>query len=194
MENEKSPLIKSGINNGVIFGIILIVINVLFYVLVDIESISLIVFGILGVVVSFIPFVVVLAILIKRYRDKDLGGFMKYGDGLLYGTFITFIAAVLVAVYSLAFNNFIDPDYTRKVQESVTEKTLTFMESSGVPQSEIDKQMEKLDENAQSQIDDAKFMGPVKSILWSTIMGFVISLILAAIFKKEKPIFETQVE
>ena len=190
MENENNAPTKSWINNGVIFGAVLVAMSVLMYVIVDLEKISLMGFAGIGIVFGILPVIIGLIIIIRNYR-KELGGFMTLKQGMLYGTYTTFVAAVIVAIYSLAFNNFIDPDYVKKTQEAVMEKTYNFMESSGVPQDAIDEQIGKMEEKMQKEIDNAKLISPLKSILYTTIMGFVISLILAAIFKKQRPMFES---
>ncbi|MBR8534246.1 DUF4199 domain-containing protein [Carboxylicivirga sediminis] len=189
MENENKTPLKSWINNGVIFGAVLVALSVLMYVIVDLEKISLMGFAGIGIVFGFLPIIIGLIFIIRNYK-KELGGFMSYKQGLLYGTYATFVAAIIVALYSIAFNNFIDPDYVKKTQEAVMEKTLSFMESSGVPADAIEEQMSKMEEKMQKEIDNAKLVSPLKSILFTTIFGFVISLILAAIFKKEPPVFE----
>lgn len=190
MENKKSPLLSAVINNGLIFGASLVVLNVLFYLLIDMESISLFALAGLGFAAGFLPLVIGLILLIRNYKKKELGGFMKYKQGLWYGTYVTFTAAIVLALYTLVFNNVIDPDYTKKTQEAVVEKTLSFMELSGVPQDMIEEQMEQLEEAMNNEIDNAKLITPLKSILITTITGFVISLILAAILKKEPSVFE----
>ncbi|WP_439182331.1 DUF4199 domain-containing protein [Carboxylicivirga taeanensis] len=190
MENENKTPSKSWINNGVIFGAVLVVMNVLMYLVVDLEKISLMGFAGIGIVFGFLPVIIGLIIIIRNYR-KELGGYMKLKQGMLYGTYVTFVAAVIVAIYSIAFNNFIDPDYVQKTQEAVIEKTYNFMESSGVPQSAIDEQLGEMEKEMQKEVDNAKLISPLKSILYTTIMGFVISLILAAIFKKEPSVFNT---
>ncbi|MCT4590777.1 MAG: DUF4199 domain-containing protein [Carboxylicivirga sp.] len=189
MEKENNAPSKSWINNGVILGAVLVAVNVLMYIIVDLEKISLMGFMAIGILFGFLPLIIGLIIIIRNYR-KELGGFMSLKQGMLYGTYVTFVAAVIVAIYSLAFNNFIEPDYVKKTQEAIMEKTYQFMESSGVPQQAIDEQIEKMEKGMQKEVESAKLLGPLKSILWTTIFGFVISLILAAILKKERPMFE----
>ena len=117
---------------------------------------------------------------------------MTFGQGVLIGVMVVFIASIISAVYSYIQTTIIDPDYMRNILEAQKEWMYEFMSSKGVAEDQIEKAMAGIDE----KMNDLK---PVKTIfttiLSGTIFGAIISLITAAILKKknDNPFNNTQV-
>ncbi len=107
---------------------------------------------------------------------KENGGYMTYGEGLGVGSLL---AAVNGLIYG-AFSSF----YIAFVDDSSMKKTLAMqrqaMEDKGMADAQIDQAISMTE----------KFMGPgslfVIGILFSVIVGFILSLIISAILKKEQ--------
>lgn len=115
----------------------------------------------------------------KEYKKSNYG-YMSYGQGLGIGTLVSLFFGVLGGVFMYIYTSFIDPNYTSTV---------------------MDKQRIELEEKGMSdeQIDQAIAMGesfssPVMMIVWSIVgylfIGFILSLIIAAIMKHARPEFE----
>jgi len=182
---EKSGMIKKCMNDGLIFGVILVILNVLIYVLIDFETLSFWSIMSFALLSAFLPLVVGIIVFLVKYKKNDLGGFISYGNGLKYGTLLTLFASIILSFYTIVFNNFIDKEYAHKQQQIIMSKTYEFMESSGLPDKVIDEKMDEMEAAIEAEVQNSKFMSPIKSIFFLTFVGFIISLIVAAIVKKE---------
>lgn len=116
----------------------------------------------------------------KAFKQQN-GGFMSYGQGLGIGTILAVVSGLLSAIFSYVYITFIDPEFLGRIMD----KTRAEMEAKG--------------SMSDAQIDQAmgwtsKMMtGPmmfVSVLIGSLIMGFLVSLIVSAIVKNNRPEFE----
>ena len=163
---------KHVMNWGAILGFVLIAVSLAFYLMGMTESQA-------ATWISYAAIAVVLYFGIKVRRDNS-GGLLTYGQGLGTGTGIAFFASILVAFYTFVFFSFIDPD----MLEEMLIRTEDEIYSQGMPESHVDMAMEMT----------RKFMTPgpmaVVVVFSYTIVGFIASLILSAILKKEGDPFQ----
>jgi predicted PurR-regulated permease PerM len=111
---------------------------------------------------------------------------MTYGQGLLIGVLVSFFACIISSFYTYIQNAIIDPDYIGRVMNAQKEWMTTFMQSSGVSETQIEDAISKIDEKAASVNHITNFF---TSILSGTVFGLILSLISSAILKKNKDIF-----
>ncbi|MFH2144116.1 MAG: DUF4199 domain-containing protein [Bacteroidota bacterium] len=180
MENSPSSLFKDSIKYGIILGLISIILSVLIYVF-DLVTISLWSGAIVGLLTLIVYFIAIL-ILIKNYRDKILGGFLKYGRGLAFGTITGIYAAILIAAYTFLFNEVIDPDYQKNTMEKVSEMTVDYLYKAGLPDDQIEKTIDMM----QTKEIPSAMSASLLSIPGNIIFVFIVSLIAAAFAKKKK--------
>ena len=161
---------KVGMMYGLIFGVSLIGISLLFYVLsTDLQSK-------IPQVASYAALLVSLIIGIKSYRDKDSGGYISYGKSLGTGILISFFGSIIAAFYTYIFFNFIDPSMVDKLIEMSQQQM-------------IDKGMS--DDQVEMAISmTRKFMTPTWmfffTILSYTFMGFIFSLLVSVFTKRNQ--------
>lgn len=189
MSNPASIMVKSTMKYGLYVGVALVSCSVLFYLGFNIDRLGLMQYLGLGFLFGFAPMVAGIVLSMKYFRDKDNGGFMTYGEGLRFGTQLMLFAGIIMATYSLIFNTMIVPGYDAHVQEMVMEKTIVYLEKANLPDAEIERQVVLLE----TAVDEARKTSPLKTALWSipqtAMYGFVISLVVAAIFKRKKDPF-----
>lgn len=115
----------------------------------------------------------------KDYREQN-GGFMTYGEGLGTGSLVAAIVGVLAATFTMFYMEFIDTTIMQQSLDQAREE----MESRGLDDAQIDQAL------AVSQ----KFMSPgimfFMGVITYLIFGFIISLVVAAIMRKTRPVFE----
>ena len=174
MENKNTSVGKNAINYGAILGIVLIMYSLILYMLDMITNQAL-------AYVSYIFMLGGVIIGIKNYRDKVLGGYISYGKGLGFGTLVCLFAGILSAIYTYVLYDIIDPELIDKMIAIGQEKMI----EQGLSQEQI----------AQAEPFQRKFMHPGimagMVIFMTTLIGFVMSLIVAAVLKKEgEPEFE----
>lgn len=129
-----------------------------------------------------VAFVILIGGIVLGMRDfrTQNAGFMSYGQGLGVGSLISAIVGLLGSVFTMFYIQFID---TTIMQQSLNTARAD-MEARGMDDAQIDQAMEI----------SQKFMTPgmvfIIGILSYLIIGFIISLIVAAIMRKDKPVFE----
>ena len=101
---------------------------------------------------------------------------------------MAFIAGLVAALGNFVFYKFIEPGAYDKISGIVSENLYGTYEKFGMDEETIEKTMEKVMEGMKSQFNPS-FMDLLKTLGTGVLIQFVMSLIFAAIFKKEQPIF-----
>jgi len=160
---------KIGMQFGLMLGIVLIGISLIFYILhADLQSK-------LPQILSYGLMVAVLIIGIRSYRDQDLKGQISYGKSLGTGTLIALFGSVITAFYTYIFFHFIDPSMVDRILELSQQK---MAERGGMTDEQVEMALNM----------SRKFMTPgwmfTFTILSYTFVGFVMSLIASAFLKR----------
>jgi hypothetical protein len=128
---------------------------------------------------AFLILVVGIILALKDYRQQNTG-FISYGEGLGTGMLIAAIVGLLASFFTLFYIEFIDNSL---LQESL-DLMRAELENKGKSETEIE----------QAMVFAQKFMSPgfmfLMGIFSYLITGFIISLIVAAVMRKEKPVFD----
>ncbi len=115
----------------------------------------------------------------RDFRTQN-NGFMSYGQGLGVGSLISAIVGFLGSIFTMFYTQFIDTT----IMEQSLNTARADMEARGMDDAQIDQAMEM----------SQKFMTPgvvfFIGILTYLILGFIISLIVAAIMRRDKPVFD----
>lgn len=139
--------------------------------------------GGLGLVISL----VILVILLKKYR-KTQEGFISFGDAFLFGLIALILAGIISSVYSYLFMKFFDPNYLKNILEAQKEWMENYYASKGISEEQIQSFMDKLDEQANIPV----LKQTLKSFLMSSIFSAIIALIVGAVMKKNRNVFNDQ--
>lgn len=128
---------------------------------------------------QFIFIIVAIVLAMKNFRAEN-NGYMAYGEGLGLGTLLSAVMGLLVSAFSTFYNRFID----NTIIPQAMDKVRADMERKGLDDAQIDSAVEMAQ----------KFSSPgimfIFGVFGTIITGFIISLIVAAILRKEKPVFE----
>jgi len=169
MEKKNPSVLVNALNWGVIIGLISIVYSVILYMLNKTFSQAL---GYAGIIIIIAG----LAFAMKSYRDNVLDGILPFGKAFGFGMLIVVVAGLLGAIFTYLLYAVIDTGLSEKMMEFTTEKML----KRGVPEAQLDMFLERA----------AKFQKPIPmaiaGLITSVLGGVVLSLIMAAIFKKEE--------
>jgi hypothetical protein len=124
--------------------------------------------------IAFIPVIAFLLLTQKEFRDK-LNGFIKFGQAFVAGLYFAIFSSVLGAIFLYLYYSFLSPQEWALMLTSMETK----MAAAGtMSQDQIDSVMTMYTKYGMLlTIGGALLMGP--------IVGAIISLIGAAIFKKE---------
>ena len=114
---------------------------------------------------------------IKKHRDDDLGGHITLGRAFLLGLVACIITGLIGGIAAFVYYNFIDP----AAVDQIVETTAEMMEGFGLPE----EQLEEAIQGARDGFGFGKLM--FNSGIGAAIMGSIVSIITAAIMKKEAP-------
>ncbi len=176
-EGDTSSLGKTALNFGIITGVGIIVLNLIFYLT---GSLPTSWFNNL----SYLVLVGGVALSMKNFRDEVCGGYVSYGRALGFGTLMVFFASVIYGLYSLLLFAYIEPDLAKVYLERTEEQLI--INNPDISDEELDMILAAYEQTLRPGF---RLVGAVFSY---TFMGFVFSLIIAAFFKKKEP--ETQTE
>lgn len=176
---------KEGIKYGIYLGIISLVISILStYVLVNSSNFktSSIATGAIALILV-IALSAYFAVLIR----KVAGGFWSFSEALK-GIFIMLAISVIISTVGGALFNAVNPEPQQIVFDKTINNTIEMMEDMGVDDDLIDKQVADL-EQKRDGLREFSFMQTLKGLGVALIMYFILALILAAILKRERPVF-----
>lgn len=125
--------------------------------------------------INYIPYIAFMLLAQKEYKEQ-LGGFMTFGEGFLAGFKYTMITAILLALFTYIYFTLLSPQVFQQIMDASKAK----LEAKGTLS---DDQI-----NTALSFTTPGFTAIVVAI-GSLIMGTIIALIGAAIFKKERPLF-----
>ncbi|MEQ3499091.1 DUF4199 domain-containing protein [Tenacibaculum sp. SSH1-16] len=156
------------LNYGLYLGIIGVFIHLAFY-----ATGTLIKFGWLNGIISFLAMIALIILGIKKFKT-DNNGFLTFGQALKVGVGIAVISAVISTIYTLIFTNIIEPDFQAQMME--------IQKQGWIDAGMTDEQVEASEAMAE------KFNSPVitapLALVISAFFGFIISAIGGAIMKK----------
>lgn len=177
MENNVSPA-KSGVLYGVLFGVIMVLEFVIMY-LVGMKSL---VNTSVGTIVNISNYILLPLLFIylgcTNYKKNINNGFITLSESLKTGVSITFIAALVYAVFNIIFN-YIFPEFIDEMISITKEGMLAKDPNMSSEQLEMGLSMVK------------KFMNPLivlpVTLVMYSFFGLLYSLIVGVVIKNEKP-------
>ncbi len=168
MEKKNTSVIYNGLIWGLIIGFASIIYNVILYMLDQNLNQAL---GYVGILITL----VLLILGIRSFRDIR-GGVLPFGPAFTFGIVAVVVSGVIGTIYGYILWTVIDPDILTKMQELQMEKML----ERGLPEEAVNQAMNMT----------SRFMKPglmaAMGLAGSLFFGAIISLIVAAIFKRDE--------
>lgn len=137
--------------------------------------------GSISIVGIWIP-VVFICLSTKTYRENELEGFMSYKQGIKIGFFTALSGGLLFAFLIYIFGRIIDENLVENYKKEFIvqlEATKSFFSDKM-----YDMYMTSINEQTMSKLAFSEFIS-------KAIGGLIVSLITAAIFKKQPPITQS---
>lgn len=187
-EAAAGALKKQSIIYGVILGIVSLVVGII-QIYVSKSLTSLVSLTVVSVILNFIVFIALTCYFIFQLRKLN-GGYWSFSTSLK-NIFIMLAISTVISVAGMNLFNTANPLPQEEVINNTMNLTIEMMENSGVDDEQIDSIIAEI-EKGKEQLGVFSLGTIVKGVLITLMIYFVLSLILAAIFKKEKPIFINQ--
>ena len=174
MDNqERYPLLKPAMTYGLFIAAILILLELLIWILrVDKSFFT----SLLGWAVTFS----VLYISLISWRNKYMGGFVRYGQAFKTGILFMFFASIIVAFYTVIYLKWLDPGAIDQQIGMLEEQFY----KQGYGETEMSTTMDLM---IRMKSPGFQFFS---GILGGTIAGVIWSLIAAIFVKKENDPFQ----
>ena len=177
MENQTTTT-RTALKWGVISGVISILISVGAKFMQKDSQPSMTMNTLISIVA--IGFTCLILTLAMNEFKKQNQGYLSYSQGLGIGALTGVIWGLLSGGFQLFYTKFID-DSELRIQIS---KMREQMESQNLPESQIDSM-----EQWMSIMQNPNFIF-ILTVFMGLVVGFILSLIIAAIVKKDKSVFE----
>ena len=168
--------------NGLIYGSINIIYLMITYVM-----------G-LDVMISYynigLSFIVGLGLMVFMGTQvrKELGGYMTMSEGFKNIMVIYALGAFLYVAFNHILATVIDPALPGKMAEATLEKTMSLMESMGLPEDQLEESYDQMNTEIQKSMADAyTTIGFIRTYLTTVVFGAIGAVIGAAITKKVNP-------
>jgi hypothetical protein len=133
----------------------------------------------LGEALGYATMVVAMSMIfigIKRYRDRELNGYISFGQAFGMGTYIAVIGSFIYGLFEGIFYEM--SDFKEIYMEFYVDK----IKNSGQSQELVQQQLNEMQQ--QFAMWDSPFMMGILMFLTVFLIGLVIALISAAILKK----------
>ncbi|MFD2598908.1 DUF4199 domain-containing protein [Sphingobacterium corticis] len=137
------------------------------------------------ILVYVIPLIITCFLIVKLRRL--IGGFWSFRTALSYIYLMLAVAVAFSTVGMRAFSYFA-PSLEERSLDNMANLSIEYFESLGVPDEQIDATIAEIDVQREALYT---FSLPklLQAVALTLIMYFILALILAAIFKKEQPMF-----
>jgi|SRR6185503_1276016 len=122
---------------------------------------------------AYIPFIAFLCLAQKEYRDK-LSGFMTYGEGFVEGLLYGVFSGIMMAIFMYLYYAVLYPHGIDEMVAAARDKMSAQGQSS-----------DQIDTAAEMTKKYGVIFVVVGALLGTPIIAIIVSLITAAIFKKE---------
>lgn len=130
-------------------------------------------------VVSIGVSVAIYVMALREHREQELGGFMSFKRAFYLAFMIGMASTIVVLVFNYIYMNFINPG----AMEAQLEMTRSMMEKFGMPEDQLDAAIEK------QRASLASPMSMLTGLLGAGVVVAILSLIMGAVMKKERPMF-----
>ena len=174
MAEKKENIITHSMYSGLILGGLLVVRDFLSLAVFNNSTFMMLLLSIFGLV---IPFFCIFHFT-KKFDKEVLKGTISYVNALSYGFYMFFFAAMIVALFSFVYFQYIDPDYLAQQGDIF----IHFLKQLNLSEETIKRYEDLLANTNTPTAANAAING-----LWSfTFLGFIICLFTSLFFRKRE--------
>ncbi|MFZ4262663.1 DUF4199 domain-containing protein [Sphingobacterium sp. HJSM2_6] len=186
LENNETPnILKKTIIYGVLLGVFSLITSVISLYITKTAT-GLITSAILAGVINYVLFIAV-AVFFTIALRKAIGGYWSFSTALKT-IFIMFAINTVISTLGTMMVNQMMPTLQEESIDNTLNLTIELLESTGVSDEQIDAKIAEI-EQQKEDLANLTIGQQIKGLMVYFLLYFVVALIFAAIFKKEKPIF-----
>ena len=185
--NATNNVRKKAVINGVILGVISFVLSIISLYFSK-SATSIVTSSVINIIVSYAVFIAIAVFFILQLRKAN-GGYWDFSTALK-NIFIMLAITATIGLIGINIFNMVYPSLQVEAIENTQNLTIEMMEANNMPDEQIDATLEMLDQQKEA-LGSLSIGQILKGLAVSLLLYFVLALIFAAIFKKEKPMFKT---
>jgi hypothetical protein len=170
---EKPSTARVALKWGIISAIISVVFTIVLYNL-DLWKMVWV-----SITAGLLITIIILVLACKEFRTLN-NGFITFGEGLGLSMLVIAVSSLISNAFNQLYVNVIDAGMKGKITDFQEEMYI----KQGLSQEQIDMAMQ------QTERFNNPSMQFLFSMLGALLFGFIISLIIAAVMKKNRPVFE----
>ena len=182
MELSLENLNKAAASNGLVIGILSAILGIVIY------YVAPALFGSMWFAAGNVIFLLAIYIFFTIDLRKKIGGYWSFRQALKGIFLMAFTAGIILTIVNYVFYEFVEPDGFTKISGYVEEGATKTFESMGMDPDQIDTAVSEQLKGMKKQFNPTP-MELLQNLGIAILIQFVMSLIFAAIFKKEAPIF-----
>ncbi len=173
---------KNGINFGITLGVLGIASQMIVYAMGGISKEN----AILNSILQFVFWLAFLAIRIVQCNKtkKEFNGFISLKELFTTLTVTVIIGILISQSFTFLFNNFIDVEYGNAMNEFMNEQQIVAQNAMKSFTKVTSEDLKKI-----AETNNFSILNILQGSLIAFLLSSVMNLILAAIFKKDKPVF-----
>ena len=185
MPYTEPQLRKNSAIRGLYVGLIALVINIMAFYFITLASPP---FWLMNVGLFFI-YIVTAVIFIENLR-RSIGGYWVFKHAVT-GIFIlvTIAYAVNYVGRDVIFSNLIERNVAGKTKDAIVNADVAYLKKNNISQDSINKNLIQLNQKINT-VETVSGMQQVAAIPILLIMLFVVSLVFAAVFKRDPPVYK----
>ena len=174
MAEKKENIITHSMYSGLILGGLLVVRDFFSLIVFNNSAFMVLLLSIAGFV---IPFFCIFHFT-KKFDREVLKGTISYANALSYGFYMFFFGAMIIALFSFIYFQYINPDYLAQQGDIF----MNLLKQLNVPEETMKKYEDLLKNTETPTAANAAISG-----LWSfTFLGFMICLFTSLFFRKRE--------
>ena len=173
---------RNGINFGIILGVLGITSQMIVYAMGGVSKEN----AILNSILQFVFWLAFLAIRIVQCNKtkKEFNGFISLKELFTTLTVTVIIGILISQSFTFLFNNFIDAEYGNAMNEFMNEQQIVAQNAMKSFTKVTSEDLKKI-----AETNNFSILNILQGTLIAFLLSSVMNLILAAIFKKNQPVF-----
>jgi hypothetical protein len=193
MDTLEQKIKKIFIKNGLLLGAVRLGLSIVSFYFITAINTSPILFVAAPLFFSVvIPIVVVVMICLNG--RKKIGGYWSFKQAVT-GIFIMFFIAYIIQTVGrdLIFAKLIEPNMVEKTETAFINASSAIKKKAGVNQKQMDQNIADIKKNFDEQ-KNVTIGKSAQAIAISILFIFVFALIFGALFKRDAPLYDTQID
>jgi len=185
--DQTKDLKKQAVIYGIILGIVSLILSII-SIYISKSATSLFLSSAINILVNYVLFLALAVYFVLQLR-KLVGGYWTFSIALK-NIFIVLAISAVIGVLGVNLFNLVNPIPQEEAIDNTINLTIEMLEAANSSDEQIDKTIELLEQQKEA-LGSLTIGILLRGLMVSLILYFILSLVFAAIFKREKLMFSS---